>query len=50
MATVEKILTCALIEHDPMSAQDRRITSKMWSPDGTHSIKNRNICKEHLAQ
>ena len=50
MATVKKNLTSALREHDPESAEDGSISSKMWSPDRTYSIKNRNICQEHLAQ
>ena len=38
MAMVEKILTCALGEHDPESAQDGRKSSEMQSSDQHISI------------
>ena len=41
MSTVGKIITYALGGHDPGSAQERRTSSELLSPDNRHHLESR---------
>ena len=40
LATVEKITTKALGQHDPLSAQDCRRSSDLWRPDSRRMVQD----------